>query len=125
MPINTAASERQNVVEWSYVVTGSGQGYFTQFTKRKIAKYIARCGERFNLVIVGSHDDEFDYYVVPWAAVSHGFTAERLHSQPRERWIVHVRRESLMIQRSGTTEFVFNVSSGKGNRNSLLNPHWS
>ena len=125
LPINPAARERQNLREWSYVVSGSGQDYWTQFTKRKLSKYIARRGDRFNLVIVGSPDNEFDYYVIPWAAVSHGFTAERLYLEPRERWMVRVRQDVFIIQKRGITDFEFKLSSCKGTRDSLFNPRWS
>ena len=122
---NIARLQRDDIKEWSYVVAGSGKDdvYRVQFTQGKIDRYIARRGDRFNLVIMGSDEVESDYYVVPWASVSGGFTEERLQLDKRvRRWMVHVRSGFFKIYQGG--EFKIDISATKGNATMLLTPSW-
>lgn len=70
--------------------------YWFDFSKNELEKYLGKFGEDFNLILFGSPKIEDDYFVLPYGAFKHIFSAPFL-SKGRERWIGSVRYNELRV----------------------------
>jgi putative restriction endonuclease len=95
--------------------------YWANISAGRLQEYIARCGEQFNLVIVGSNNDEGDFYAVPFPVLKHALTDEFLSTDKtgRRRWVATIKNHQLKI---GRCPFPIDVGAYFGSRAALTRP---
>ncbi|MEM8535472.1 MAG: HNH endonuclease [Chloroflexota bacterium] len=88
--------------------------FWANISGNRIHHYVATCGDAFNIVLVGSSDDEADFYAIPYSVIKPALTEayRTLDKTGRLRWVARVRNHQLHLGRYPVT---VDVSAYYGN----------
>ncbi len=98
--MNAVLLREEDLREANYILHPSrNNNYWANLSPKPIDELRTRRGEAFNLIFVGSEEDEGDFYAIPYAVVRPALTHEFLSPDQtgRERWIVTIRNHQLKI----------------------------
>lgn len=75
--------------------------FWANISGGRIRDYVAKCGDAFNIVLVGSPDDEGDFYAIPYSVIKPALVEEYRTSDKtgRLRWVVSIRNHQLHVRR--------------------------
>jgi putative restriction endonuclease len=75
--------------------------YWANISSGRLQEYVARCDGKFNLIIVGSANDEGDFYAIPYSVLKQALTKEFLTTDKtgRLRWVATIREHQLKVGR--------------------------
>ena len=92
--------------------------YWLDFSYGKLQDYILRCGDQFNIIVVGSDQDETDFYVIPFGVLRHMFTEEYLADDVRERkrWHAYIIDGQFHVTHCPVT---LDIRRYRGNRSAI------
>jgi hypothetical protein len=88
--------------ESNYVLNPTpDHNYWVNISGGRLKGFIARCGEKFNIVIVGSRDDEGDFYAIPYPVVKQALADEfrSIDKTGRQRWVATIKSHQLKVGR--------------------------
>ncbi|MYF24474.1 MAG: hypothetical protein F4224_04195 [Nitrospira sp. SB0678_bin_10] len=98
--MNLVRRNEDDVRTTNYVLHPSpSNNFWANISAGRIHKYLAKCGEVFNIVLVGSPDDETDFYAIPYSVIKPALTEKyRTPDQnDRLRWVVSVHNHQLRV----------------------------
>jgi hypothetical protein len=98
-----AVLEREDALrDANYILHPSpDHDYWANISAGRLEAFIARRGDAFNLVIVGSPNDEGDFYAIPYPVVKQALTGEFRSSDQtgRVRWVATIKNHQLKVGR--------------------------
>jgi putative restriction endonuclease len=73
--------------------------YWFDFSRATLAKYVAKYGEEFNLILYGRPEVDDDFFVLPFKAFAHVFDDKYLANDKkgRVRWIGNIKLNELHV----------------------------
>jgi putative restriction endonuclease len=95
--------------------------YWANISAGRLGDFVARRGDAFNLVIVGSPKDEGDFYAIPYPVVKQALTEEfrSIDWTGRVRWVATIRNHQLKV---GRYPVPIDVGAFFGSHSTLTSP---
>ena len=95
--------------------------YWANLSGGRLGQFVARCGDAFNIVIVGSPNDEGDFYAIPYSILKPALTEEHrsIDRTGRVRWVATIRAHQL---KAGRYPIPIDVGAYFGNHAVLTSP---
>ena len=101
---NYIYSIRDKLKHDNYVRFASSENdYWVDFTEGKINRLKEKHGAEFNLIVIGSEEDDGDYYIIPFRVVEQVFNNESIYKGSRRRWIASITSHTLSVRNSEET----------------------
>lgn len=75
--------------------------YWVNISSGRLGRFVARCGDSFNIAIVGSAEDEGDFYAIPYPVLKQAL-ADNYRSNDktgRARWVASIRNHQIRVGR--------------------------
>src|SRR5262245_47363328 len=100
--MNAVLKREDDLRDANYILRPSpDHNYWANISAGRLGEFVARRGEAFNLVIVGSPNVEGDFYAIPYAVVRQALTNEfrSIDKTGRVRWVATIRNHQLKVGR--------------------------
>lgn len=75
--------------------------YWVNISAGRLRKFVARCGDAFNIVLVGHENEEGDFYAIPYRVLKEALTESFLSNDKtsRARWIAQIKHHQIKVGR--------------------------
>ena len=104
----------------NYILNPSSDNqYWVNITSSRVKEYLDRCGEAFNIVIVGSEADEGDFYAIPYTVLKPVLVEQFLTRGKQTRWVVSIPNHQFKVR---NCPIPLDVGAFYGNLTALTNP---
>ena len=100
--MNLALRNEDELLATNYILHPAPDNKFwANISAGQIHHYTTNCGDAFNIVLVGSHDNEADFYAIPYSVMKPALVEEYRTSDKtgRLRWVVRIRNHQLRVGR--------------------------
>lgn len=100
--MNAVLKREDDLGDSNYILHPSpDHNYWANISSGRLKEFVARRGEMFNIVIVGSPNDEGDFYAIPYAVLKQALTDEFRSTDKtgRVRWVATIRNHQLKVGR--------------------------
>lgn len=101
--MNWVLENRKALEQLNYVLKAdAGSSYWFGVSEKKLYEYQVQFGSNFSIILFGSEDEEGDFYVLPFSAVSDLFVDKNLYlfKGRSKRWVGDIQNHLLRIRNS-------------------------
>lgn len=119
---NAVLAREGDLRDGNYILHPSpDHNYWANLSGGRLEQFVARCGDAFNIVIVGSPHDEGDFYAIPYPVIRQALAEEHrsIDRTGRVRWVATIRSHQLKV---GRYPIPIDVGAYFGNHAVLTNP---
>jgi putative restriction endonuclease len=120
--MNAVLKREKDFHEDNYILHPSpDHNYWANISSGRLDEFVARCGEAFNLVFVGSPEEEGDFYAIPYSVVQQALTDDfrSIDKTGRVRWVATIKNHQLKV---GRYPVPIDVGAFFGNPSMLTKP---
>jgi hypothetical protein len=114
-------TDREKILDTNYLLSPGNNkksNYFTNVTYSRVHEFLNRCGESFNILIIGDHNNKDGFYAIPYVVLKPCLDDKYItHSHGRKAaWVVTIRKHQLKVTKGGPS---LDVRDYFGNRANL------
>src|SRR5712691_174307 len=100
--MNIVLQRKEDLRDRNYILhPDRNNSYWSNMTLARVNEYSARCGEAFNIVLVGAAADEGDFYAIPYSVLKPALAEQFLFTgkTSQVRWIVSIRNHQFEVRK--------------------------
>jgi predicted restriction endonuclease len=108
--MNAVVQRLSQLESRAYVVKAASQTRWFGWEYNRVKELRQQTGDEFYLILYGAEDDENDFFVIPYSAVSHALTESSLVKgeayTERRRWMGRIRAKTNNLKLSGSETLI-------------------
>src|SRR5258708_5131260 len=96
--MNIVVQRKEEFSDSNYILHPErARAYWANISGGRLNEYLARCGESFNIVIVGNTADDGDFYALPYQVLKSALVKEYRTGDKtgRVRWVAYILNHQL------------------------------
>jgi hypothetical protein len=98
--MNIVVQRKEELSDRNYILHPErARAYWANISAGRLSQYLGRCGEAFNIVIVGNSAAEGDFYAIPYPVLKSALVNEYRSGDKtgRVRWVAYILHHQLKV----------------------------
>ena len=98
--MNIVVQHKEDLSDRNYILHPErARAYWANISGGRLKEYLGRCGEAFNIVIVGDSSAHGDFYAIPYGVLKSALVDEYRSGDKtgRVRWVAYILHHQLKV----------------------------